>query len=159
MILFEHPVNDRRRRAAMPPANSVWIWGGGADAPPTRRPVRIFANDSTLSELARGSGIAISSLATGFDALAGTQSAVAWLDPIFEADGVRALADLDRAWTAPAQRSVDAGRLSLEVVVGGRAQAFRLQARRTALGERLRTRFSPARGSEILLRSREPAAV
>lgn len=30
VLLHEHPVNAARRRAGLPPANSLWFWGGGA---------------------------------------------------------------------------------------------------------------------------------
>lgn len=29
VLLHEHPVNEARRRAGRPPANSLWFWGGG----------------------------------------------------------------------------------------------------------------------------------
>lgn len=49
MALHDHPVNQRRERAGLAPANSLWVWGGGfapeqgkTDMPP------LFADDPSL---------------------------------------------------------------------------------------------------------------
>ncbi len=34
MLLFDHPVNRNRESRGLPPANSVWLWGGGTFPPP-----------------------------------------------------------------------------------------------------------------------------
>jgi hypothetical protein len=151
MILFEHAVNNRRLTEDAAPANSVWLWGGGTDRPRTTASVRIFGGDSRMRELARGSGIEVAPLPASFDTLSGSTEAVVWLDRV-DADGTRrTFALIDRAWMTPAQRALDAGSLSLEIVLGGRAHALRFRPRRSTLAQRIRARFSPPRGSERLL--------
>jgi hypothetical protein len=151
MILFEHAVNNRRVSEARPPANSIWPWGGGTEEFRAAEPARIFANDLRTRELALGSGNDLSALPDGFDALEGSQPTLVWLDGALQSD---ALARLDRAWMAPAQGALDASRLSLEIVAGGRVQALRFRARPATLRARLRARFSSPHGSELLLASR-----
>jgi hypothetical protein len=150
MILFEHPVNDRRARNDAPPANSVWVWGGGIDRPRTQASTRIFAGDARIGDLARGSDIEISSLPSAFDALADSSQALVWLDPVDRDDATVGIARIDRAWMAPAQRALDSGRLDLEIVVGGHARALRFHPRRSTLAQRVRARFSPPRTAELL---------
>ena len=159
MILFEHAVNSRRLAADAAPANSVWLWGGGTDQPRARVSARIFGGDSRMRELARGSGVGIAPFPARFDALAGSTEAIAWFDRVEAGGAERALGLIDRAWMAPAQRALDAGNLALEIVLGGQAQALRFRPRRSTLAQRVRARFSPARGAErLLLRPRESTA-
>ena len=159
MILFEHAVNLRRMREARSPANSIWPWGGGTDQPRPTVPARIFANEPCIGELASGSGIEVSALPGGFEALAEMRHAIVWLDGSAGSDAVGALARLDRLWTEPAQRAVNARRLSLEIVVGGRARALRFQPRPATLAARVRARFSAPRGAALVLSSRGSAGL
>jgi hypothetical protein len=164
MILFEHAVNQRRQAENRAPANSIWLWGGGTDQPPAgpSRGTRIFGGDSRTCELTRGSGIEVAPLPASFDALAalvGSTPAVVWLDPLVPESALRGLSLIDRAWMAPALRALDAGSVSVEIVVGGQPRAQRFQPRRATLTQRVRARFSPPRGSALLLSEARESAM
>jgi hypothetical protein len=49
MALHEHPVNQQRQAAGLPPVNSLWLWGGGFAAEQETLPQPpLFANEPTL---------------------------------------------------------------------------------------------------------------
>jgi len=160
MILFEHPVNERRQAQGQLPANSLWLWGGGIDQRKAGASAPIFGGDARTRELAGASGIKVAPLPASLEALGDPASAVVWLDPIGGDGATRALAAIDRAWAAPASRALDAGSLSLEIVLGARTHAQRCRPQRSTLAQRVRAHFARPRASVLLLgRARESAAV
>jgi hypothetical protein len=149
MLLFEHPVNRQREQADKAPVNSVWLWGGGTEA--HRQPaVRVFADDSRVRDLARGSAIDPAPPPAGLQALETTESAAVWLAAI-DADCAGAkLGAIEREWMQPIESAVRGARLSVELVLGGREHTLRFQPRRTSITERWRARFSPPLFSQLV---------
>lgn len=59
MVLYTHAVNDRRAAQGRPLLNSLWLWGGGAEAVPAATPFREVWSDEALAPLlASAAGIA-----------------------------------------------------------------------------------------------------
>lgn len=60
MLWFKHPVNETRRRAGRPEANTLWVWGGGG-LPPGPATVEglssIVSSDPVLAALADWLGL------------------------------------------------------------------------------------------------------
>jgi hypothetical protein len=159
MLLFEHPVNVQRDRAAFSPVNSVWFWGGGVDSPRRSAVRTVFAHNPRVVDLARGSGVECCALPARFDANPMRDAAV-WLDAIEPQRASQQLDSIDRAWIAPLENALAAGRLSgVELVVAGRARARRFAPRRSSLVQRWRARMSPPRCSQILARAAAEAAL
>ena len=151
MLLFEHPVNQRREREGAAPVNSVWLWGGGRYEPTDANATAIFADDRRMRALARGAALDIAPVPTGFDALPRVPRAAVWLEPIDAGAAPARLAAIDRAWMAPVTRALDAGSLrEVELVLGGRERALRFRVRRNSLARRLRALFAPPRLSPLL---------
>ncbi len=58
MSLHQHPVNRRREAAGLPPANSLWFWGGGRVPNRVRTQWRrLWSDDLILRGLARLAGV------------------------------------------------------------------------------------------------------
>jgi hypothetical protein len=58
MALHDHPINQARETAGLPPVNSYWAWGGGlARMPPTPLPERVWTDVPLVRQLAQGLGI------------------------------------------------------------------------------------------------------
>jgi hypothetical protein len=149
MLLFEHAVNRGREREGRTLVNSVWLWGGGIEAP-RRASTPLFARDALLVELARGCGVECLPVPRQFDALSKNEAAV-WFDPVRSEDAAQRLDAIDRRWMAPVERALASGRLSaLELVVAGRARTQRFMPRRSSLAQRWRSRMSPPRCSQLL---------
>jgi len=54
MLLFQHPVNERREQRGQPTINSLWFWGNGQLPPaPSPRFGHAFSNDPIARGLAR----------------------------------------------------------------------------------------------------------
>jgi len=149
MLLFEHAVNRGRESAGRTLVNSVWLWGGGVDAP-RRASTSVFAKNALVVELARGCGAECLPVPEQFDALPKDEAAV-WFDPVRSEDAAQKLDAIDRRWMAPVERALASGRLSaLELVVAGRARTQRFMPRRSSLAQRWRSRMSPPRCSQLL---------
>lgn len=57
VLLHEHPVNETRRRAGRPPANSLWFWGGGSWPDQVEGPVgTVVAVDPEVLGFAHAAG-------------------------------------------------------------------------------------------------------
>ena len=53
MLLFQHPVNERREQRGQPTINSLWFWGNGQLPPaPTARYSQVFSDDPITRGLA-----------------------------------------------------------------------------------------------------------
>ncbi len=151
MLLFEHAVNRRREQERLAPVNSIWLWGGGTDQQRPAPAAAIFADQGHVRDLACGSAIDVASVPAHFDALPDVETAAVWLAPIDAGDAMARLAAIDRAWLAPVERALNAGRVrEVELIVGGRQRAFRFAVRRSSLARRWRARFSPPRFSRLL---------
>jgi hypothetical protein len=58
MLLFQHPVSQAREVRGEPPANGLWLWGGGYAPKELRCPFsRVCANDPVAVAFAAGGGI------------------------------------------------------------------------------------------------------
>ncbi len=73
MLLHEHPVNRERRARGLPPANALWVWGGGREPPPPAEvPFRVlWGGGETARALAAWAGMPARPLPEG---------AAAWLE-------------------------------------------------------------------------------
>jgi hypothetical protein len=59
VLLHQHPLNARRRRAGQPPVNSLWLWGAGTLPAAVTTPVQgVVSDDLLLRALAARAGIA-----------------------------------------------------------------------------------------------------
>jgi hypothetical protein len=150
MLLFEHAANRRREQEHLAPVNSIWLWGGGTDQERKAPAAAIFADHAPIRDLARGSSVEVARVPTDFDKLPRAGRAALWLGPIEAGDAIARLAEIDRTWIAPVELALNAARLEVELIVGGRDRAFRFAVRRSSLARRWRARFSPPRFSRLL---------
>ncbi|MFP4559702.1 MAG: hypothetical protein ACLFQ3_00110 [Thiohalorhabdus sp.] len=119
MVLAAHPVNERRRRAGRPEANSLWFWGAGplpqaGSAAPWQE---VWGEAPLLPGLARLSGLVprgpLAGLAPAL-AAAGEGGPVLVVADRPRAAGARgdlgakleALEELDRAWLGPLEEAL-----------------------------------------------------
>ena len=110
MLLHEHPVNAAREARGEPPANSLWLWGGGtiARSQPTFR--QVLTDDPLARGLAQAAGIAAAPL---------PGDAAAWLahapgeGGVLAVPGDRAPAELERDWLAPLLAALRASRIGM----------------------------------------------
>lgn len=153
MLLFEHTVNRRREANGHAPVDSVWLWGGGTLVQPIAPGSRVFANGGLVGVLGRLAGLAPAPLPATFDALPQTEPLVVWLDRI-EADASAAqLSNLERAWTAPAERALGAGKIDeMELVFTASAFGLNFRIARATLAQRWLWRFVSPRVSPQLAR-------
>lgn len=144
MLLHQHPVNEARELAGLPPVNSLWFWGGGQLHPLATRPaMRVWAGDALASGLARASGIAVAPL---------PESARDLLDAAMPEEGMAVLhafpardtsnasacearwADIDRQWIAPLLDALRAGNMArLELWVAGATSVRGYSLQRSSL--------------------------
>ena len=151
MLLFDHAVNRRRKQECLAPVNSIWLWGGGTDQARRAPSTAVFADQGSFRDLARGSGVAVAPVPTDLGGLPDAGTAAVWLGAIDAGDALARLAAIDRAWIAPVERALNAGRMrEVEVIFGGRERALRLTARQPSFARRLRVRFSSPRFSRLL---------
>lgn len=153
MLLHAHPVNEARARLGLAPCNGVWFWGGGqlADVG-LAAPFRVHAAAGRAADLVRGLA-----LASGGEAMAlpgSFEAAIAAVPATRPATHVvvalpgvgRALAEIDRAWLAPAVEWLERGRLaSVALVTDGPTSAVTWNARRPSTIARLVARAAPRR--------------
>jgi len=58
VLLHQHPLNNARRARGLAPVNSLWLWGGGALAPPLPSTLTgVISDDLLLTALATRAGI------------------------------------------------------------------------------------------------------
>jgi hypothetical protein len=120
MLLHEHPVNQARARAGVPPINAVWISGAGALDPPASISAlpAAFGADLYLRGLYRLHGGEVGTLPRNAEALLSELSASA--NYVVVADA-RDLDALEEHWIAPLVHALARGKLGrLEIVVANR---------------------------------------
>jgi hypothetical protein len=114
MQLHEHPVNAQRERAGLLAANSVWLWGLGAQT--SRANVQLptaFTDDPFVRGLYRSHSQSCEPLPRDGAALA--SQAAGEVVVLLHCD---ALPDFDARWLAPLERAVNAGRVEqLELIL------------------------------------------
>jgi hypothetical protein len=138
MLLHEHPVNVERETKGRPPVNGVWFSGGGVlPPPPSHAPtIRTYADSGVAAALAAHRGAPARPLATG---IAGEleRPSDSELVVVALAPGV-ALAEIERAYAAPARDALARGRLRGVSILAQRAgDAVCWQARRPGLWRRI----------------------
>ena len=154
MLLFTHPVNQRRENEGRTTCNGVWFWGGGTLADVGLvAPFRAHAPGGRSGDLVRG----LAQLAGGdtlmlpgsfeaaLEAVPAARPAThvaALLAPVADA---AALAALDRAWLAPALRWLERGRIASVALVTDGASATTWVAQRPSLPARVRAGVAPRR--------------
>ncbi|SCY57314.1 hypothetical protein [Thiohalorhabdus denitrificans] len=119
MVLAAHPVNERRRRAGRPEANTLWFWGSGAlPEPGSPGPWKgVWGEAPLLPGLARLSGVAhqgpLPDLGPALSEAQGGGPVLAVADQA-RAAGARgdlgakleALEELDRRWLGPLEEAL-----------------------------------------------------
>ena len=153
MLLHAHPVNEARARIGLAPCNGVWFWGGGALADVGLvAPFRAHAPAGRAGDLVRGLALAAGGEAMGLpgsfeaaiEAVPATRPATHVVVALPGAG--RALAEIDRAWIAPAVGWLERGRLaSIALVTTDGASAATWSARRPSASARLLARAAPRR--------------
>jgi len=140
MLLHEHPVNMAREARALPPANSVWFWGGGTRPPASGASIRTFADGGIAGALAAHLGEPARPLPAALDpvlaAASGAATAVIAFDPPLD------LAAIERAWAAPAWAALGRGAVTtVTLIADGDYGATAWTARRPDAWRRLRGHF------------------
>jgi hypothetical protein len=96
MSLHQHPVNRRREAAGLPPANSLWFWGGGRLPNRVRSAgLRYFTDDILLRGLARQAKLSCAPVQQRLDEIGELRASVVDLRAV-------APETLNRDWLAPA---------------------------------------------------------
>ncbi len=118
MLLHEHPVNAARETAGRPPANSVWFSAGGRRAArgQLRAPIRTWANGGIAAALAAHVGTPALPLEDELGAILGAPPDDATL--VVALDQASELADVERAWAAPASRALSRGTFENVTLMG-----------------------------------------
>jgi hypothetical protein len=115
MLLHEHPVNVARERRGLPPANSVWFWGGGTCPVPGDAPVLTVAGNGIAAALAAHHGSPARPLPSpSAGALAGVLAATPAAGRraatvVIAPDAPLDLAAVERDWAAPAWTALARG--------------------------------------------------
>jgi hypothetical protein len=103
VVLHNHPRNTQRAAQGRAPVNSLWFWGGGSLPDAVASPHAEFhSGDEIALALADAAGIA--------RALPGT-FAIDADDAVFDLQGARDLAALERDWLLPACATLQSGEL------------------------------------------------
>jgi len=139
MLLHEHPVNERREAAGLPPATGIWISSGGTlpDAS-SKPPLSIHAAPSRAGDVAIG--IARLARATAgppparFDALGRTGDALVVIPHVDDAEA------LARDWLSPALAGLTRGALDHLAIIATNGRAHRYESSRPSWWRRLRAR-------------------
>lgn len=103
VTLHNHPWNAQRIRQGKAPINSLWFWGGGVapDAVTSTHAI-LYSDDEAASALGRAA-CAAQPLPTQWTEVAG--------DAVYDLDGERDLARLQRDWLLPMLQSLARGSL------------------------------------------------
>jgi hypothetical protein len=125
MLLHEHPVNDRRAARGLPPVNSVWLWGIGAEREPTAdvKGGDLLTDDAWLAALWRRHGGRIRSVAELGHALeeGGADLRVATVAAREGRPAADVLQALETSVFAPVRAALAASRVSrVSLYAGGR---------------------------------------
>ncbi|MFO1312224.1 MAG: hypothetical protein U1F41_09195 [Burkholderiales bacterium] len=138
MLLHEHPVNQAREAAGLPPATGIWISGGGRlPRSLALAPIAIHAAPSRLGDVAIGiariAGAPVEAPPARFDAqtLGG--------DTLVVMPSVVDLGSLERDWLAPAVAALERGAISHLTVVSAGERTLRHASSRPSWWRRLRT--------------------
>lgn len=116
VILHQHPVNAARRARGQAPANSLWLWGGGALPAWVKTPLVRMASDAPLAQaLGARARIPVQAVAE-FDADAAVR------DP--ELLDLETVADLQPWWPSLQQALQRRGGLQLEFAGGERVRVL-----------------------------------
>lgn len=134
MLLHEHPVNVAREARGEPMINSLWFWGAGCLATPTKRAFgQVYAEDPVARGLAMAAGGSAATLpATADEWLRGSTGSAGSADPhtaglvLFVLDGLAApaayaergqwaeqAARIERDWLAPLLAALRGGRIGM----------------------------------------------
>lgn len=139
MLLFDAPVNQAREARDLPPANALWLWGGGRTPALGAAPFdAVWTDQPLIGGLARLAGCRLQAL---------PPSPQAWLAAPPAGHGLLGLgADAletgtAAAWLDALQAALDAGRLASVTLLGAGA---RIELRRRGLLARLRARLRRA---------------
>lgn len=121
MLLYGHPVNDKRAGQGKPLVNSLWLWGGGTYPLPAvlQKPAAVvLGNDPLLAALCELAGVQYAAGSNGLSAM-GSKDTLAVLDnltmPALWHDALawrNAWMALEQNWFAPALAALRTGRFS-----------------------------------------------
>jgi hypothetical protein len=138
MWLHEHPVNDARMRRGEAPVTGLWLWGGGPNTPPSAEVTRdiassdiAFGQDAYLRGLWASIGKKVCPLPPQLSAVfsypdARRAALVIEIGPMLHSAPtwtfLDAVAQIDRAFIAPAVQALLAGRLGRLVLLANDCQ-------------------------------------
>lgn len=125
MTLHQHPANEQREQAGLPPVNHIWLWGEGRPQQPPQAPsAQLWGDLPVLQALAQSAGQAVQPAPMTFaqwQRQAGGTQHIVLLDSLLEvarAGDINAFATaldaLCDAWLAPAL-SAGLARLTLDI--------------------------------------------
>ncbi|MBJ6984631.1 phosphoglycerate mutase [Luteimonas sp. MC1750] len=102
VTLHNHPLNARRAARGQSPVNALWFWGGGRlPAATVAHGLTGYSSDDTARALAAAGGRA-AGLPERFEAAPG----------VYDLEGTRDLAWIEREWLVPALEALRAGRIA-----------------------------------------------
>ena len=131
MLLFTHPVNQRREEQGRPAVNSLWLWGNGQEPIPQAGAQLILSDDALWQRYAQQAGVAFETapfdLAACFRLADNAQQVAVHLDRLYLPAQHRqpwpwreGMQFLDEYWFAPSLAALRRGQLdSLRLVSHG----------------------------------------
>jgi hypothetical protein len=136
VVLHNHPWNERRVAAGLPPVNSLWFWGGGRLPDHVSTGVaRVLGGDALLRALAVQAGVRWLER--------GNEFAVAGEDCLVDLEGTRELGGLCEGWLLPAIEALGRGALrELRLDFADGAGCVLLRAQRWRVWRKAATGFS-----------------
>lgn len=121
MLLYAHPVSERREAEGRAAINSVWLWGGGVQSEPPRGAItELAAADDIARAVAAASGVPVANWPVDAGSLPAGASGDYWivLDSLRAAEHYgdcggwqTALREMELAWFAPLVARLRAGTL------------------------------------------------
>ena len=132
MVLYAHPVNERREARGEQPVNSVWFWGAGALGPcPPRRFSEVRTDDPLVRALAERGGARVQGLEEGGE-MAGSAEGVTGHRLVAPGSGFyrtvmgrdveawrRELLEAEERWFGPLFEALKAGRIRKVAIDAG----------------------------------------
>ena len=156
MLLFAHPVNQRREREGRVTCNGVWFSAGGelADVGLVA-PLRVHAPEGRAGDLVRGlalhaGGEALmlpGSFEAALEAAPAARPATHVAASLPEVADAASLATFERSWLAPALHWLERGRIASLALVTGGTTASTWVAQRPSMPARMRAGLAPRRFS------------
>lgn len=122
MLLHEHPVNQAREAAGMPPVNGIWLWGGGRLPDMPRVPQGVITDMPLVRGLAMCAGSECRQWPITFDSLTASSTNLLALT----GGDAQALARIETGFAQAAVELLRRGELSDITVYCGGSHVYRV---------------------------------